>query len=218
MWIARSLPLVIRRALRGGLHGVWGRELVLPEGGCVVAANHHSWWDGYLLWLVQQRVKRPAGLMMEAEQLARFRFFRRLGVVSPGELRLALTRIGRGEVWFLFPEGALRPAGRVGSFHNGAAFLAQRAGVLLYPLALRVVMRGAQHPEAFVVLGEAVDTTGDRQSVTARCREAIDGLLHEIDETLLSNDPERPPPGFDAWLSGPGSFHERVGWVARLWQ
>ena len=84
-WIVRAMPLIIRRSLRRGLHGVYARGDwdALPQRGYIVAANHHSWWDGYLAWLVQGRVAQPLGGMMGEAQLSRFRFFRRMGVISP---------------------------------------------------------------------------------------------------------------------------------------
>ena len=154
-WIARSLPFIIRRSLRKGLHAVWGRGdwAALPTGGVILAANHHSWWDAYLAWLVMQRSKREASGIMRAAQLETFPFFRHLGAVSDQEVREVLRRLERGHLLVIFPEGALGQAGEVGELHRGVAFLARRAEVPIFPLAIRVVMRGAQQPEAVLRLG-----------------------------------------------------------------
>ena len=219
-WIVRAMPFIIRRALRGGLRGVYTRGDwdALPCHGYVVAANHHSWWDGYLAWLVQRRVRQPLGGMMGEAQLSRFRFFRRMGVVSQKEVRLALRRLQQREVMFIFCEGALRPAGDVHEVEAGVAFLAERADVPIYPLALRTAMRGAQHPEAFMVLGEPLEPHANRAKLSQEVKDSLNTLLREIDETLQTADPEAPLPGFEALLSGPKSFHERMSWVTRLWR
>lgn len=219
-YIVLAMPFIIRRSLRRGLHGVYsrGRWDTLPESGYIIAANHHSWWDGYLAWLTQQRVAQPLGGMMGEAQLSRFRFFRRMGVLSPKEVREALRRLERGEVLFVFCEGKIRPAGEVREVEAGVAFLAQKANVPVYPLALRTAMRGAQHPEAFVVLGERLEPRADRATLSEALRGSLNTLLGEVEQTLQSIDPEAPPPGFEPWLTGPKSFHERIGWVARLWR
>ena len=219
-WIVRSMPLIIRRSLRSGLHGVYtqGDWDALPRQGYIIAANHHSWWDGYLAWLIKQRVAQPLGGLMGAAQLSRFRFFRRMGVLSQREVREALRRLGQGEIVLIFCEGRVRPAGEVKKVEEGVAFLAQKANVPVYPLALRVVMRGAQHPEALMVLGERLEPLKDRTALSEEVKEKLNALLGGIDQTLQSADPEAPPPSYEAWLEGPKSFHKRMGWVARLWR
>ena len=214
-WIARSVPLIIRRSLQNGLHGVWakGDWDALPKGGLIIAANHHSWWDGYLLWLVKKRTNRPICLLMEGRQLDRFRFFRYWGAIDRREVREALRRLGRGDLLFIFPEGRLEPTGGVVNVHRGLSFLATQAQVPVYPLALRVVVRGAQHPEAFVVLGQRLEP----HTTLEAYREAVNELLLELDTFIAHAEPEAPPKGFEAWLEGRQSFHTRMGWVARLW-
>ena len=219
-WIIRTMPFIIRRSLRRGLHGVYTRGDwdALPGSGYIIAANHHAWWDGYLAWLTQQRVAQPLSGMMGEAQLSRFRFFRRMGVISQKEVREALRRLERGEVLFVFCEGRVRPTGNVQEVEAGVAFLAQRANVPIYPLALRTVLRGSQHPEAFMVLGERLEPGADRAALSEEVKANLNALLQEIERTLQSADPEAPPPGFEAWLTGPKSFHERMSWVARLWR
>ena len=214
-WIARSVPLIIRRSLENGLHGVWakGDWDALPPGGLIIAANHHSWWDGYLLWLVKRRTNRPICLLMEGRQLERFRFFRYWGAIDRREVREALRRLERGDLLFIFPEGRLEPTGKVVNVHRGLEFLATRAAVPIYPLALRVVVRGAQHPEAFVVLGQKLEPNTTPEAY----REAVNRLLLELDTFIAHAEPEAPPEGYEAWLEGRQSFHTRMGWVARLW-
>ena len=208
--IAQVLPWIIRRSLRRGLHGVYARGAwdTLPKGGVLLAANHHSWWDPYLAWFIGQKLKRPLSGLMLPETVARFPFFRRHGALATFEVREALRRLRRGEVLIIFPEGALRAAGQVERLEPGLTFLAERARVPVYPLAVRVVMRGAEHPEAFLLLGEAVSPSG--------VQAALNALLATLDAELAAADPEAPLPGFTLWSGGARSTHERAAWLGKL--
>jgi len=208
--VARALPRIIRRSLRRGLHGVYARGAwdALPSGGVLLAANHHSWWDPYLAWLIGQRLERPLSGPMRAETVARFPFFRPHGALTTSEVREALRRLRRGEVLIVFPEGALRAAGRVGGLEPGLAFFAERAGVPVYPVALRVTVRGAEHPEAFLLLGDPIPAP--------EVQAALNALLDTLDAELAAADPEAQLPGFTPWGGGARSTHERAAWVGKL--
>lgn len=216
-WIARSLPFVVRRSLRQGLHAVWARGdwAALPKTGVILAANHHSWWDAYLAWLVQQKVKREVSGVMRAAQLETFPFFRRMGVISEREVREALRRLSRGHLLFIFPEGALKQTGKVGALQRGTAFLAQRAEVPIFPLAIRVVMRGAQQPEAVLVLGERLES--DVPETLGRVGLELNHLLNKIDQDVAIAQPEQPLPSYTPWLTGRRSFNERIAHLKDFW-
>ena len=216
-WIARALPFIVRRSLQGGLHAVWGRGewAALPQGGVILAANHHSWWDAYLAWLVIKQLKREASGVMRAAQLETFPFFRRLGAVSDREVREALRRLERGHLLFLFPGGAIRQAGKVGEVQRGVAFLARRAEVPVHPLAIRVVMRGAQHPEAVLVLGERLEPADP--NLLERVGLELNRLLSGIDADVAAAHPEQALPGYTPWLTGSRSFNERVERLKAFW-
>lgn len=61
----------------------------------------------------------------------------------------------------LFPEGEMRYPGPLGPLREGANWLARKAGVPLLPVALRVVLRGYEHPEAFLWVGRPLPPGGD---------------------------------------------------------
>lgn len=208
--IGWALPWLIRRALRRDLHGVYagGTWASLPPTGALLAANHHTWWDLYLAWLVKRRLGRPLSGLILPETLQRFPFFRAIGALPTTELRAALRRLARGELLIIFPEGRLCPPGGVRPLEPGLAFLARRAQVPVYPLAIRATMRGAQRPEVFLLLGEAVPPD--------EVRGALGALLAELDAAILRADPEAPLPGFERWSGGARSTHERAAWVGKL--
>ena len=215
--IAAAFPWIVRWELRRGLRGVWlvGSMPDLPDGGFVLAANHHAWWDVYLAWLVVDRLDRPAIGMMDAAQLERFPFFREIGIVSDREVRTALRRLGAGDGLVLFPEGRIVPPGRTASFRPGLAFLAQRAAVPVVPLALRVALRGARAPEAYLAFGAPVAPDGD---VEHQVRERLDGLLADLDARLAAAHPEDVPDGAEAWVRGRPTSRDRSAWWERWWR
>ncbi|MBS3933324.1 MAG: lysophospholipid acyltransferase family protein [Truepera sp.] len=215
--IARVLPWLIRRSLATKLHAVYlAQPARLPPGGVVLVANHHSWWDGYLVWFLLQRLGRKLTVMMDREQLKRFRFFRHLGAIAHTEVRLALRRLAGGEVVLIFPEAALRPAGWVENLQPGAVFLAERAKTPIVPLAIRVLMRGAEHPEALLSLGEPLPGDGEREVLKESLGHALNTLLADL-EARAKGDPEQPPSGCDRLLGGAQSTHNKMAWVERLW-
>lgn len=195
--VAAGLRALIRRSVRRELRGVWLRGQ-LPQGGAVLAPNHHSWWDGYVLGEVSWTFGERANLLMDEVQLARFPFFRSLGVLGAGEVRPALRRAKSEWLW-VFPEGHMNAPGGLGKLRPGAEWLARAAGVPLVPLALRVVLRGQEHPEAYLRIGRFTgNLAGD-----------LAGVLAELDADLAANDPEAPLSGYLRLTCGALSAGER---------
>lgn len=210
--IAATLPWLARRALRRGLSGVWARgELASVRPGTMVAANHHSWWDAYLAWLVARRLDLPLAALMSDEQLARFPFFEVHGAIRRTRPRELVRRLQDGALGMVFPEGELRPAGPPGVLAPGAARLAEMAGAPLRPLAIRVVLRGAQHPEAYLSFGPVVG--GHDELDVALRRE-----LAALDRRLADTHPEAVPSGFETWIAGARSPDRRARRFERWWR
>lgn len=197
----------IRSSLRRGLAGVWVRGEA-PTGGAVLAPNHHSWWDAYLLGGLADGLGQDCRFLMSERQLARFPFLHAVGAADKRELR-ALLRAARSGAWVVvFPEGAIRPAGRVGAVQPGAGWLARQAGAALVPVGLRVVMRGGQWPEAFVRFGAACGA--------ADLQGQLNAVLAALDADLLAADPDQPPAGYLRWMRGRASLSDEVGLASRL--
>jgi len=213
--VAAFVPARIHRAFRRGTGGVWGRlEAPVPAGGAVVVANHHSWWDAYLAWGLAVHHERPPGAVMDDAQLDRFRFFTHLGAVPASRPRAAARHAASGAWLVVFPEARLRPAGPLGPTRPGAAAIARWAGVPMWPVAFRAVVRGGEHPELFVRAGALLPADGDAAAAHA----ALAALLARLDADLAAaTDPEGPVPGYEAWWRGLGRADQRAGWLARLW-
>ncbi|CAM3347200.1 Phospholipid/glycerol acyltransferase domain-containing protein [Deinococcus saxicola] len=204
-WATPVLKHSIRRSLRTGLGGIWTRGS-LPVGGALLAPNHNSWWDGYVMREVAWFAGADFCILTVARQLERFPFLRRMGALEPGRVRDA-ARMARGGAWItVFPEGAVQPPGALNTLHPGAAWIARTAGVPLVPVALRVTLRGGQWPEAYLRVGAATtDLAG--------------ALLHEVsvlDSEIASSDPEQPLAGYLRVMAGRASGSDTVDWPARL--
>lgn len=206
-WIAAMLRASIRRNVQRDLAGVWLKGQ-WPTGGAVLAPNHHSWWDGYVLAELAWAGGQDFKIMMTPRQLGRFPFLQLVGAVDTAALR-PLVRSARAGAWVvIFPEGAIQSAGPIAEWHGGAGWLARAAGVPLIPVALRVVVRGAQWPEAFVRVG--------RPCAPAALAEHLEALRQELDNDLRQADPDFPPAGYLRAVQGRSSVHDRVSLPARL--
>jgi 1-acyl-sn-glycerol-3-phosphate acyltransferase len=146
-----ALPVIVRQFLRLVLSArygflVWGRENVPKAGPFVLAANHVTWIDGFLVAAVSPRAGKAlvnsAYLSMPwVRWLAR-----RAGVIpvpagGPHAQRAAISAaresLDRGDGLLLFPEAQMTRNGLTGSFHRGLeAILQGRESVPVVPVFL----------------------------------------------------------------------------------
>jgi len=210
----QAMLAALRMTVRGGLAGVWARGR-LPVGPVVWAANHHSWWDPFIAGALLSDAGRRMVLLADAGNVSRYRFARRIGVVGTDELRTALAAVRGGATLVVYPEGRLLPAGPPGPLAPGAAWSAARAPARLCSVAVRVLMRGRQHPEAYVVFSE-VDADGPLPEVTGRLHARLRADLGDLDRLNTDADSRQPLPGFTRVVRGRRSWDERVD-GARDW-
>ncbi|KGQ21837.2 glycerol acyltransferase [Thermus filiformis] len=201
LWVEGMLLL----SLKGSLRGVYLRGEV-PPGPLVLALNHHSFYDGHLVWLLARRMGRRMSLLVAEENLRAFPVLALAGALEAGRVREALRRLSRGEWVALFPEGVLRHPGPLGPLRPGAVWLAQRAQAPLLPVAARVVLRGFEHPEAFLWAGDPLKPGAGLEELAR----ALGGLLGELDALLARTHPREVPEGFREVLKGRRSLEERV--------
>ena len=168
-------------------------ERPFPRAGYVAAANHHSWWDGFLALTIHRAFapERPFNLMMDDEQLRRFPFFRFGGAfsVDARSVRAAYPAIRYGAacaregagLW-IFPDGTLRPSLCVPAFTSGFVHAARAAEVPVLPVAMRFVFLGEQRPTAIAALGAPCDPHARTAQTTVQ--ERVIALLTSIDDDL----------------------------------
>jgi 1-acyl-sn-glycerol-3-phosphate acyltransferase len=132
----------------------------------LLVASHVSWWDGYLMYLLERRAGRDGYFMMEERQLARYGFFRWIGCfsVDRDHPRRAMATLhyaadlltgAPNRVVIIFPQGSIAPNDhRPLTLASGAARLCRLAGpTLVAPAALRYEHLADQHPDAFISVG-----------------------------------------------------------------
>jgi len=120
-----------------------------PDPPFVVAGNHHSFLDPFLIGAIfGQKIKflalhdlfgnhRWLDFALEAFDVIPIR----RGVTPLGAMRRALDHLAHDGVLGLFPEGTRHPVFDPHRARHGAAWLATRAGVPLVPVALSGTQR-----------------------------------------------------------------------------
>lgn len=158
----------------------------------VLYANHPGWWDAVLPFLVSvDELGLDAYGMMEEPQLARYRFFRRIGMFSvdrerPREAMRSLSYAaellrGRNRALWVFPQGELVSADLVPlRFQSGTAHLLRMLGdVAAAPVAIRYEFVADERAEAFLSVGPVWHITpGERVDITITTR-MLESLLED---------------------------------------
>ena len=187
----------------------------------VAVANHSTWWDGPLAYLLTAALERRFHVAMEAEHLARYPYFGRIGAhplrrTTPRARMADLQRIGAaltpGAMLWMFPQGARRPAhAPLEALERGAAHLALTRGpVRIVPVAIRLAHLSEQLPDAFVRVGASwlvgAPDLRDRRALTAE-------IERGLTETLGIADAQIAAERLDAWrplLGATLSLNKRI--------
>lgn len=158
-----GFSLVLLPLFRRSFHRLLGKNLSEPsEKPVIFIANHSSWWDGLLFFLLNERVwQQDIHIMMDKAGLERFPFFRWLGAFSvdrtrPKEimesLRYAQSLLEAGKSVILFPQGAeqhleTRPL----VFQSGAVYLMEKCpDVSVIPVTLYYSFGRERKPDVWV--------------------------------------------------------------------
>lgn len=183
------LPRAFRRIdLYGSLDAGVERERPI-----LYIANHSSWWDGLLLFHLWRRSGEDRHyVMMDEEQLAKYRFFRKLGAYSvdksaPGSSRASLRYteelLARGNRVWLFPQGDIRHLeSRPLALRRGAEYLLRRVPqAAVVPVTFYYTQGLHSKPEASLEIGRPMSEDWaalDRRSVMDRLQ---NGLQRQLD-------------------------------------
>jgi hypothetical protein len=193
---------------------VWTRGAP-ARGPAVWAANHHSWWDPFTGTAVARALGLRSCVLMHQENLDRFRFAGAVGAFGTAGLRQGLSYLEDGRVLLVYPEGRLMPPGPLGPLAEGAAWYALTAGVPLYAVAGRVVMRGNDAAEGYLSFREVPVARQSRALATRRLAQTLDRELSSLDLSIAAGDPRVPIEGFSQIIAGRRSPDERIErWTA----
>jgi 1-acyl-sn-glycerol-3-phosphate acyltransferase len=208
--ICRTISVGASRVVFVG--GVIGKEHVPKDGPFIVAPIHRSYVD----WLVAARVShkrlryivkgevwriRAAGRLLE--MLGAFPIHR--GAADREALMRAIEILRAGEPLVIFPEGTRGFGPFVPTIHEGAAYIALRAGVPIIPVGMagveRAMPRGHVIPRparVVVAIGPpittAVEAAADRtrvrvtraatRALTEELRLGIEGAQHTAEAAI----------------------------------
>jgi 1-acyl-sn-glycerol-3-phosphate acyltransferase len=118
----------------------------LPDGACVIVANHASYVDGPLLFtclpprfgfVIKKEASRAPVLGLMLQRLGHLFVDRKNRHEGGSDARRILRAIERGDAVAFFPEGTFHPERGIARFHGGAFALAARTGVPVAPIAIR---------------------------------------------------------------------------------
>lgn len=127
-----------------------GKENVPAQGPAILASNHNAVWDSVFLPMM---LDRELVFMGKADYFtgtgvkgwATKEFMRAVGTIpvdrsggraSEAALKAGLDRLGRGELFGIYPEGTRSPDGRLYRGKTGVARLALLSGAPVIPVAM----------------------------------------------------------------------------------
>jgi 1-acyl-sn-glycerol-3-phosphate acyltransferase len=179
-------PLVLRCRITG-------REYVPVAGPVVLAANHRSWLDPFVLMIA---CPRPIRFMAKQELFrgpfsklflrAQGAFPIRRGYPDRMALREALRLLERGEVVGMFPEGTRSRTAQIQPGQVGAIALAVQSGAWLLPVAIHGTEQVqapwdlTRRPRVWVAFGEPYRPAVTSPSDNATLKTATQELMQRI--------------------------------------
>jgi 1-acyl-sn-glycerol-3-phosphate acyltransferase len=155
----------------------------------LLVGNHTNWWDGFLAFLVTRGLGLDFQVLMEAQHLARYRVFLRIGALpmrrgrareAYADLTAAAGYLRPGTGFWIFPQGERRPPGEpVTGCEKGAGHLAAgHAGPLrICPVAFRYAYVSEQLPEAFILVGAPWMTRPEERTTRQDLMTSIEARL-----------------------------------------
>lgn len=164
-WVGRQVEAMLRRTLRARFHTIWWEPVApetLPKGPLVLYANHHTWFDGYLMYQVITRLGiRCVDWITEYHA---FPLFGRIGGLPfPVDDLKARSRTMRktlrwmrteGRSLVIFPESHLHPGPEILPFGRALEVVCRQVpGVHAIPVALHTELGLHERPEAWIRLG-----------------------------------------------------------------
>ncbi|MGH9026925.1 MAG: lysophospholipid acyltransferase family protein [Acidimicrobiia bacterium] len=175
---------VCRALLSGAIRVLWrvrisGADRLPAQGAYVLAPSHRSMFDIFVLACPTRRRLRFMGKRELFEIPVLGAVFSALGgfpvdreAADRAALRSALAMLERGEPVVMYPEGTRGHGPVLGEMHDGASYLAARAGVPIVPVGIggteEILPTGKVFPRFHriaVVVGEPIAPPSRRAAV-----------------------------------------------------
>ncbi|MEO8513830.1 MAG: lysophospholipid acyltransferase family protein [Ignavibacteria bacterium] len=184
------------------LAGMENFELINDSMPVIMYANHSNWWDGFIAYLITNRLlKKDDYLMMDIEQMKKYSFFKYIGVFSvnrniPAEAVRSLNYAAElltnsNKYMWIFPQGEMLPQDkRPLKFFSGIAKIAEKTGSInLVPVCFRYEFIMEQRPEVFISIGKPEIVAGKiNGDLTESLRSTFESQLDKLkDDVLIGN-------------------------------
>ena len=151
-----------------GMRLVLEPPAVAPSQGLIICPNHMSWWDGFLMSVLNERTyKRRFFLMMQEDQLKRHYLFREVGVFSVAPSRakslIETARYTRSvidnpeNICVIFPQGELKPYSVTPSIlRDGLEFFLSglKTSSCVIPVAMKIQFERESKPWVYLRFGK----------------------------------------------------------------
>ncbi|MCB2212611.1 lysophospholipid acyltransferase family protein [bacterium] len=231
-WAEKLFARYLRGSLRRHFHAV-RLHGSLPElrnnVPVLLLPNHGTWWDGFFVHVLNRLfLRRRLYVMMLAEQLRQYPFFRKLGAYGfdPDDRADVLTTLrftrdlledDRQACVTIFPQGELTPVERRPlGFRPGAGWLIRRCKrpLNVLPLAMRVDQLGDEYPVVSLSFGEPMFVDAHESISDSDLEAAVEATLDRLTSAVHGNGPALEP--VRDLMRGRKSISERIVEIRRL--
>jgi len=201
------------------------RLLNLEDGPKIYTINHSNWWDGLLIFYLNQKIfKGDSYAMMSKKGIEDFPFFGKIGAfaVDPDSpkslirsLQLSQSILEEGKSVWIFPQGAEEHLEkRPFTYLNGPAYLLEKnVNTRLIPIAAYYTYRHDQRPELFIRVGETINPSIlkelNRKEITSFLRVSHEELLNSVRNDVI----EEKLSSFTTFKTGSKTSSEWLQWI-----
>jgi Acyltransferase len=229
-WAHIVFRLYLHRLFQRNFHSIYllgDMPVHQTDQPVLLLPNHSNWWDGFFIYLLNEKVlKRPLYLMMLERRLKKYSFFSRVGAFSidPQHPKSVLTSlsycrtilelpVSPAPVVCLFPQGELRPYHiRPLGIENGFGWIISKVTkqLTILTLGIRIEFLDHQLPEVFFQFGRIETSDFLKSNATDLLENSLNGLLDSIQLQILSGNKRR------CIFTGSSSINEKWDSLARI--
>jgi 1-acyl-sn-glycerol-3-phosphate acyltransferase len=205
-WAELIFKPYIYRLLKNNFHSInlIGDLPEIPqELPLILIPNHSTWWDGFYVYLLNKKYfARKFYIMILEEQLAKYRFFTKLGgfsisrespksIIESLKYSADLLRSNPFSVTTIFPQGELLPNFTSPLiFNRGIEKIIRIYGenVCLLPLSIRPEYLKEEKASVFFKFGKPIIANPDTKDLTEILRTQVEQGLEDIANSLLNGN------------------------------